>query len=840
MPDSQTVEPVAQYGTLPGYRPSVTSYDESFASQNNPRPHWSRVLRSFSKLEPSEIQQRSDDARRLLREHGVTYHVYRDARGTERPWELDLVPLLVAPAEWRHIEAGLIQRAHLLNRVLADIYGPQKLLHNGLLPAPVVHANPGFLRPCHGLEPAHDQHLTLLGVDLARSPDGQWMVLADRAQAPSGAGYALENRIVLSRLFPDEFRDCQVQRLACFFQELRSTLRALAPSGRDNPNVVLLTPGPYNETYFEHAFLARYLGITLAEAGDLAVREGGLYLKTLDGLQPVDVILRRVDANFCDPLELRSDSILGVPGLVHALRSKRLTIANTLGSGIVETPAILPFLPALCRHLLGEELRLPSVDTWWCGAADHRQLVQDRLDKLVIKRTLGHPTSEPVFGGELTQDQRATLLEQLAAAPERFVAQDQVPLSTAPVWVDGRFEPRPLVLRTYLVAHQGSYLVMPGGLTRVSRAENDPVVSMQSGGWSKDTWVLADGPVSQLSLLPPSTQSIRIERAAAEVPSRVADNLFWLGRYAERFESLLRILRGILTRLLGEASLEAGPELLAALRLLDWNGTAPKKTYEHVKVLDIEKEILSLVYKEGKPAGLRDLAMRVRHLTLAVRDRFSVDTWRILNQMDLHSRSRPGRLPGSDALALLNTLIGDLAAFSGMEMENMTRGLSWRFLDIGRRSERAVSLLAAVRATLLACKSGHTALEPLLEVADSSMTCRRRYLGQIHLASVLDLLLLDETNPRALAYQCEQLVDHVAKLPAAPNRAGSFTPLPPPVVPDVVAALRAADLFSLPVGWSQPGYDSLDVLLQGFERQFRILSDTLTRRYFSHSASRLG
>src|SRR5882724_10182404 len=385
--DTENIERAANmfagYPALPGI------YDEMALGQNELRPHWKNFAASLDRLGRNEIAVRWENARRIIREHGVTYNVYGDPQGMDRPWELDIVPLLIPPEEWRRIEPGLTQRAKLFNLILADLYGPQRLLREGLLPPPLVFGNPAFLRPCHGIRPPQDIYLHLHAADLARAPDGQWWVLADSMQAPSGTGYALENRIVLSRILPDEFRDCQVQRLASFFRIQRDTLRNLAPHNRDNPSVVLLTPGPYNETYFEHDYLARYLGFTLVEGGDLTVRDSKVFIKTLEGLRPVDVILRRVDDSFCDPLELRGDSFLGVAGLLEAVRAGNVTVANALGSGLVETPAFLAFLPSLCRHLLGEELKLPSVATWWCGQPKEQQYVIDHLDEIVVKSAFG-------------------------------------------------------------------------------------------------------------------------------------------------------------------------------------------------------------------------------------------------------------------------------------------------------------------------------------------------------------------------------------------------------------------------------------------------------------------
>jgi len=819
------------------YRAAAGIYDESMEEAGVPRSHWLDFFGLFEKLGREELAVRWDNGRKIIGEHGVTYNVYGDPQGMDRPWELDMVPLLIPPEEWCRIEAGLTQRSRLFNLILSDIYGPQRLLRDGLLPPAMVFSNQGFLRACHGLKVPLGVYLHLHAADMARSPDGQWWVLGDRTQAPSGSGYALENRIVLSRILPDEFRESQVQRLASFFRHQRDALRSLAPGGDENPNVVLLTPGPYNETYFEHAYLARYLGFTLVEGGDLTVRDRRVFLKTLEGLQAVDVILRRVDDSFCDPLELRSDSFLGVPGLVEAARAGNVSIANALGCGIVESAAFLAFLPRLCRQLLGEELKMPSVATWWCGQAREQQYVIEHLDNIVIKPAFATQTRQPVFGGRLSKSEKAAMIEAIRARPCEFVGQERVDLSTAPVWMNNKLEPRRVSLRAYVTAHAGGFSVMPGGLTRVSTAAGDPVVSMQSGGGSKDTWILSDGPVSTVSLLTPSGQPVSIARASAELPSRIADNLYWLGRYVERLEDRMRVLRCVISRMTDEAATENTAELVSLLKVLAGLEMIPTKFTGRVPIRELEQEIVGLVYNPQKLGSVRELGLRIRNIISIVRDRFSTDTWRILNQLQTDSRTRPGRIPLANSLALINTLIVDLAAFSGMEMENMTRGHGWRFLDFGRRLERGVNLLNAIKSALHPEIKNPTVLDPLLEIADSSMTYRRRYLAQAQWASVLDLLILDKGNPRALAFQLATLTEHAANLPR--YEAQSATLAEQKRIAELSHVMEAGDLVRMAAahvaGNSAPLMDWLTVLSNGLGS----LSSDLTHHYFSLTVARV-
>src|SRR5262245_47171795 len=529
------------------------------------RPHWQVLDRALNEFGPGEMWRRWEQARQLIRQHGVSFNVYGDARGLDRPWPLDPVPVVLAPDEFASLAAGLAQRATLLDRLLADIYGPRRVIAEGLLPPEVVLAHPGLLRACSGIVPPGGKFLHFYAADLVRTPEGELRVLADRTQAPAGAGYALENRIVLGRVLPEAFRECHAQRLAPFFRTLRDTLAALAPHGGENPRIVLLTAGPHNATYFEQAFLAQYLGYPLVEGGDLTVRDGRVFLKTLGGLHPVDVILRRLNDDWCDPLELRPESLLGVPGLLQAARDGQVAIANALGAGVVQTPAITPFLPSLCRALLGEELLLGSVETWWCGQPEILSHVLAHLGEMVVKPaypagaagaliaptpgTMSDP-AEAIFGAHLDREALEKLAAAMRAAPGRFVAQRRVMPSTVPVIEGDELRPRSLVLRTFVVADGvDGYETMPGALAVVGGAADEIDISIARGARSKDTWVISEGEVSEFSLLRPPAQPVEPIRGGGDLPSRVADNFFWLGRYAERAESIARLARVICLRL---------------------------------------------------------------------------------------------------------------------------------------------------------------------------------------------------------------------------------------------------------------------------------------------------
>lgn len=823
------------------YTPTADVWDEMLAAPGEPRPHWRPLVRWLRGQGQSEMARRWDLGRRLIHENGVTYNVYGDPRGMHRPWELDALPLVVSSAEWSRLDHALAQRAHLLNLVLLDLYGPQRFVRDGLLPPELVYANPAFLRPCHGVAFPGDVALHVYAADLARAADGQFWVIADRTQAPSGAGYALENRIVVSRTLPDIFRECRVQRLAAFFGTLRDGLRALALRHRENPRIVLLTPGPYNETYFEHAYLARYLGFTLVEGADLTVRDSVVYLKTLGGLEPVDVILRRLDDAFCDPLSLRSDSSLGVAGLMQAVRAKNVVVANGLGSGVVETAALMAFLPRLCKHVLGEELAMPSVATWWCGHADALDYVVEHLESLVIKPAFPIFGHEPIFGSALSARARDELLTRVRARPHEYVAQEQVALSTAPVWTQDGMQPRHVVLRAFGVANGGAYRVMPGGLARVATSRESLVVSMQRGGGSKDTWVGSEGPVSSLSLLKPAGAEIELTRGGSELPSRVADNLFWLGRYVERAEGTVRLLRAVLARLADEASGSIVPELPILLAALAGHagleGDLITPDLEAAPAMR-ERSVLDFLRAHAPPRALRPTLESAQRLASISRDQISLDTWRVLNQLEdyLPPRDAIRSLTLGDATERMNQLVLAMAAFNGLSLENMTRGQGWRFTDIGRRLERSHFLITLFQHTMVVpCADETRLLEALLETADSAITYRRRYLGTVQPAPVLDLLATDETNPRALVYQIRALAEHVERLPRAGGEA-----LRTPEERTAIAALARLRM-AVPAELAAVGLHGERVALADVLGQLGdelvVLSNTITESYLSHAAA---
>ena len=812
---------------LAEYPQATDRYDELFEAPLAPRPHWKPVIEQLAAWPAERMRERLHSVHSQVRENGVTYNVYADPQGADRPWELDLLPMMLSQEEWSGIEAAIVQRATLLNRILVDVYGEQRLLKEGRLPPALVYGHAGFLRPCRGAKPPGDVMLHFYAADLARSPDGRWWVIDDRTQAPSGAGYALENRIIISRAFPQLFRDLKVQHLAQFFATLRDSLAHWAPqpSGeqRGSPFTVLLTPGPHNETYFEHAYLARYLGLALVEGNDLTVREGCVWLKTLSGLQRVHAILRRQDDDYCDPLELRNDSALGIPGMVDAARRGNVLVANALGSNLLESSTLLGYLPTLCEKLLHEPLRMPSVATWWCGEPTALEEVIANVHRLVIKSAFPQLRVEPMFGEDLDERGRKRVITMLRARPNNYVAQELVHLSQAPVWdrAHPRLLPRSIGLRVFACATPNGYVVMPGGLTRVASAGDTRVISMQRGGSSKDTWVLASGPVSTFSLLRRSIGHEDLVRAGTNLSSRVVENLFWFGRYCERCDALARLLRVALGRFgdnVPDDDERARPVILELLRragVLPAGSTDPGDK-------DLSLALRSAITDDSQP-GLASSVRLLMRVASNLRERLSLDNWRTLNHLTHGLTQRRARNVGfSDLLGELDLVIASFTTLSGYALDGMTRDPGWRFLSIGRRLERLQGLCTTLKQAVAG--PPEMDLTWLLRLTDSIISYRARYMARPEWLPVLDLLIRDEANPRSIAFQVNGLRDYAQRL------ADLFGDFGDERFHGALKGLLQID----PAAELQPGHERLLARLDAWQAAAYRHGEQLGLRFFSH------
>ena len=797
-------------------------------------PAWAAFFEHLGSGGFRDLDQRMLDLARQVRDNGITYNVYADAGGPQRPWSLDLFPLIVTPESWKRIEAGLLQRVRLLDRVLADVYGPQQLLARNLLPPALVQGHPGYLRAMHGVAPAGDMYLHIAAFDLARDPEGNWWVVSQRTQAPSGLGYLLENRLIISRLFPQAFSALKVQRLAATYRALVEGLRAMSPGGGE-ARIVLLTPGPYNETYFEHAYLARYLGLTLVEGSDLTVRDQRLYLKTLRGLEPVHGILKRLDDEFLDPLELRSDSRLGVPGLLQAIRAGNVLVANAPGSAILESTALLGFLPALSRHLLDEELALPSIPTWWCGERAAMESVLPQLATSVIKPTYGGAGSGAVLGRYLSPRQVDEWSGRIVREADDHTVQAYHPLAQLPTWKDRRLTPRSVILRVFAVSDgPQSWQILPGGLTRIAGGTLE-IASMQRGGSSADTWVLTDGPVDTTSLLRHDHPAVDVSHRGRSVSSRSAENLFWLGRYTERTENSARLARLALQSLNGED--QSSQPLLAWLSELSAEhglvlANVPSAT---VSRRVFERSLIATLADTQRATSVGFNLRALRMAASAVRDRLSQEQWNVITGAEQEftrgckESVKDGEYSSVEALRVLETLSGRTAAMTGAQTDRMTRDDGWRLLSTGRQLERLGFLASAL---IGGFESGAVhdegCFEAIVALFDSTITFHAQYQQRRDLPALLDLLVLDRDNPRSLGWVAQTLRGRLARL------AGSA----PGEVPGIALSVPDPQTWRLDAMCARDESGAhaalLALLAQCSDAAFQ-LSDDLGARYFTHS-----
>ncbi|MGE3508884.1 MAG: circularly permuted type 2 ATP-grasp protein [Vicinamibacterales bacterium] len=793
------------------------------------RPAWDAFATHAGEWTVEHLVRAQARVDRQIHENGVTYNVYAAADGPSRPWSLDALPMLLSGADWEELARGLRQRARLLNALAADVYGGQRLVHEGVIPPALVYRHPGFLRECHGVHPPSGVFLHLVAFDVARGPDGIWRVMATRTQAPSGVGYAHENRTTIARLFPNALRALRVQSLVGFFQTLQRTLLAAAPSDGEAPHVVLLTPGPFNETYFEHVYLAKQLAIPLVEAGDLTVRHDRVFLKTVSGLHRVHVILRRTDDDFCDPLELRADSTLGIPGLVQAWRTGTVLIANALGASVVESPGLHAYLPAACVQLLGEPLEIASLTTIWCGDREALDAGEATLGRAgVVKAAFPNQAMEPVFLSDLSTAERQAWSGRIEQNPDAYVVEEYLPLSHTPVWDSRRLSSRAMMLRVFLVSDgRGQYRVMPGGLARIA-GEDRHIVSNQRGGGSKDAWVLSDSPVDTPLPFDPRPvareSGFPLERFTS---SRAAEHLFWLGRYAERSENCGRLLRTVLTRLTDPDDF-TGPVRTVALHTCREHELLPGHVVGRENAVVERALIDGMLSVQDRLSLAFNIAQMVR-VAGAVRDRLSSDNWRVLNRLfQTLAVTTADRVDLDEALEIVDQAIVSLVAVGGLEMAHMARDHGWRFLSMGRHLERLAFVVTSLeRVALDGGVNDPTALEWLLDLSDSLITYRTRHRHVPEWQGVIDLLLFDARNPRSGAFQLAKLEKHVQLLPGVDH--GEMTE-------SVAGIQRLLAVCGTSPSWADPAHTPLalsDLLAASRVVAFQ-LSDALTLRYFSH------
>lgn len=839
--------PITSTSWLSNY---ITEYknDEMFTPQNGVKPYWNKLLTEFDKLGYDGLMARQRDIDWLLSENGVTYNVYNDPQGMHRPWNLNVVPFLLRQAEWQTVENGLKQRAQLLNLVLKDIYGEGNLIKNGIVPHEVIHGHRGFLRQCSGIEYSTEKFLSIYAADLSRGTDGRLWVVNDRAEAPSGMGYALENRSTTSRILPEIYAKMNVKRLSGFFKEFNQMLVDASPIKKDNPNIVILTPGSHNETYFEHAYLSSFLGYALVQGNDLVVRDGFVWMKSLKGLKQIDVILRRVDDAFTDPLELREDSQLGVAGLLDVVRRKNVSIINPVGSGVIENPGLIPFMPAIARYLLNEDLILPQIASWWCGQEQERNFVLNNLSQLVIKR-IDRTNRESIHFGEfMTPQQLNDLKREIELTPYRFVAQEKISFSTAPNLVDGTIESRNLVTRTFCIASNNGYSVMPGGLVRVAPDRETIRVSNQRGGTSKDFWVLEDGPVKEDLTRHWQKRSSLAASGLNDLPSLTAENLYWAGRYVGRTLVNARFLRMVMRQMALVQNKNEKPDsvklqvLFKAVTHLTgtYPGFAEKGPDGKMAMEDPMQEMLSVILDKDRPGSLAHNLTMFGNSYYSIRNLWSSDMWRVFENIQKIWQSFE---EGQDRsinkiLKVLNQLITRLIAFMGLIEESILVQQGLLLYFIGLQLEQSMLTITKCR-SLLTIKYEeqveYDLLEYLLTSHESLNIYRYSYRSHIQLEHLLDLVVLDLEYPRSLTFMLNRIQKDIARLPHSrkDNNLSNYQKF----VFDAFSKLRLAESSNLVKTKSETDYfrADLDGLLENLSELLYRTSQSISSTYFNHT-----
>ncbi len=816
-------------------------------------PVWREFFTHLGAVGFADLDRRAESLERRMRENGLAYQLHDlNAGGSAaRPWSLDLLPMILAPGDWAEIERGVLQRARLLNAVVADVYGEQTLLREGLLPPALVTGHPGYQRSMHGATVPGNMWLHLVALDLMRGPDGQWRMVAQHTQGPTGLGYLLENRVIVSRLFPRAFRGLRVQRLAASYRALLHSMQDLSPA-KKNSRIVLLTPGRHAPTYFEHAYLARYLGLTLVEGGDLTARDNHVYLKTLSGLEPVHGILRRVDDEWLDPLELRPDSMLGVPGLLQAVRAGNVLLANAPGSGFLESPGVLGFLPKLAEHVLGESLSLPALPTWWCGEAAACAEALPHIPRAIIKPAYpAHLQAggrfDPVLGARLNSQQLAEWRARILADPAHYVIQSDFPPSQAPTWPSStqayeggaRIVPRPLLLRVFAMADgAGSWRVLPGGLSRVGTRDELFNAPMPRGGSSVDTWVITEGAIDPTTMLQTHLGPDDLVARSRTISSRAAENLFWLGRYTERAANLTRLARAAFERLRGEDDVDSPAHLELLDALCRENGLIPADTQSATTSPHDFQQALArtLSRRADHGSGIAACVLGMRGAAAAIRERLSRDQWRLIDDatqlFDDPSSSagedEPEEQLGNAALQMLDRLNLLLSAITGAQTDNMTRDDGWRLLSVGRQIDRIDFLASVLR---FAFEDGavtkQDGFELVLELFDSTITFRSQFQRCFDVAPLLSLVVLNGDNPRSLAWVVLKMQGRLTKVEHGEGYALSkLTETMPEIGKWSLHALCETD--------EDGRHATLLEHLQATSRAAWDLSNRIGERYFSH------
>ena len=824
------------------------SYDEMFTTSKEVKDSWLHLYNKVNKLGADNLTSRQEELDWLLSENGVTYNVYNDPKGLNRPWKLNSIPFIIHNNEWKLIEKGVEQRAKIYDLVLKDIYGERKLINEGIIPQEVIYAHRGFLRQCDQINYNIDKLLLIYASEIARGPDGRMWVVNDRIEAPSGMGYALENRTNLSRVHPGIFNKMNVQRLTDFLYEFDELLNSIAPNKKENPNIVILTPGSHNETYFEHAFLSSFFGYPLVHGNDLIVRDGFLWMKSMKGLKKIDVVFRRVDDAYVDPLELREDSYLGVAGLLDVVRKKNITVVNPIGCAVVENPGLIPFMPAIAKYLLNEELILPQIASWWCGQEKEKEYVLKNIKKLVIKKIDKTNRESIHFGQYLSDKEIEEVTAEINKRPYKYVAQEKISFSTTPTFSKGKFEPRNMVCRTFAIATtEGNYKVMPGGLVRVAAEPGNLRVSNQRGGINKDLWITNDEKPLLENSLPFKEQKVyKVLTGIDNLPSLTAENLFWAGRNLGRTLSLARHMRVVLNKFNAHQTENVRPDSEKIITILQSlthiTGTLPgflEKDKSGKSALDTPiTELHSLVLDENRFGSLANTIKLFSNSYFSIRNLWSADMWRVFYDIKkiwnaLLEKESPSN---NQIVKTLDKLITRLIAFMGLIEESIKVDQGLLLYFIGLQMEKSLLTIDKIKSLIVNKHDDYTTYELLIMLLNSHESLKlyiHTYRSNINIENVLELLLKDIKYSRSLAFMLNRLWKDVSALPH--SKLGELHDYEKCVL-DAIEQLNIHSTSSLAlVDPNKNTRENLDVMLKQISKLLFETSQTITNRYFNHT-----
>jgi uncharacterized circularly permuted ATP-grasp superfamily protein/uncharacterized alpha-E superfamily protein len=812
-----------------------SSHDEMFDEKKNIRPHWKTLKDNLEKIGLDQLRFKQKEIDWRLEDNGVTYNVYNDPGGLNRPWKLDPIPLIIEEDQWKAVERGLKQRCKLFNLLLQDIYGEQKTIKDGIIPMEVIYAHGGFMREMHGMKIP----LVIYAADMARGPDGKIWVVNDRTQAPSGIGYAIENRLTMNSAMQDLYEGISVKRLYDFFETFKLIFKSDSAGHNIEPLNVLLSPGPHNETYFEHAYLSSFLGLTLVQGQDLLAKNGAVWLKSLKGLRRVDTVLRRVDETYCDPLELRQDSQLGVAGLVQSIRSGGVKMFNPLGSGVLENVGLNPFMPHLARYFLDEDLILPQIATWWCGQAKEQKFVLDNIDRLIIKTIDRIGEKHTFVGKNLTKIELKSLRQEILEQPHRYVGQEEVEFASCPTLVKDSIEPRKVVIRAYTIAQNDEYTLMPGALVRVGMSNDSLMVSNQFGGSSKDLWVLGESKTVPLN---PMFKSQSITESSLEnIPSLRAENLFWLGRYLTRSILTARMIRTTLKYMTNasrydQVSNRQTQEMLTKA-LTHVTMTYPGFLNDEKKVVAFD-EIASVTLNGMRVGSLAQIIGMLSNANTYAKNLLPLEASRIYERLSREWNQFCSEIKPSPRLMIHNMdkLLMQLMAYKELIQESLFADQGSVLYEIGARIERAQLLISKARALLIPVHdvvSEYEILETLLTTCESLNAYRARYRTSYEIHNVIEFLLLDTHFPKSLISEIEGLMKLFPQLPKFKN-AIYLSRYEEPVF-EAFSMMRLSKIDILcSVQSDEYIRGELETLLSGLSTRLLLASGELSKTYFAH------